>query len=107
MILIDKTQATQQFAVTLWEHRTDYTGADNYTLTLINDSTKTETEFTLEDQSAYPARYNLFELTLEDMEDLSIGWHSYSISDEDGVLETGRCYIKGEPLDFTISDVYK
>lgn len=95
-MVIDKTKTTEQIAVTLWEHRVDYNNTlGQYTLSLVNDSTKAETIYTVTDISNYPARYNLFELSNEDMEALAIGWHTYTFSDEDGALESNRVYVKG------------
>jgi hypothetical protein len=119
MITIDKS-ITNTVVMTLTEKSS--LANPNYLFRFINDSSKVETLFNMEDQSGYQRRYNLFELVeTSGATDPSIGevtldygFGTYEVYESatptliisattGTILEEGKTFVNGYPSNFQSS----
>lgn len=103
MIRLKYNTDLQKFAITCSELQT--LTAPTYLFVFINAVTKEISKAILSDQSAYPKRYNLFQLQGDT---LVPGWYDYKVYEQEdaenmdptlsvGIVEEGRLYV--EPID--------
>jgi hypothetical protein len=112
MLLIKKNE-NNRLVLTLTEKLTEVTNEYHFTFT--NDFSGQSLTISLEDNSTYPIRYNEFFINEPIDLEFTIGYHNYSVEDDNGnVLETGKLLVTGtsstntyyEPTGTNINNVF-
>lgn len=96
-LLIDKSKNNTRLILTATESYSGFTGA---ILQAFNEATNVELEISLpDDSSAYPDRYNEFNIPTSTLSGLTVGTYSYTIKSNEAIdIEHGILKVVDEAL---------